>query len=226
MASLMHCRLRRTLVSITLSACLTLLILFTPGGPAFAVERTAEESLVEALVLDVNAFWDRDFAARGFSYSPAELAFVYDEPVNSGCGPVFPSEGPLYCALDQTFYYPVDWLYEGQDLASYGEPVMGWAIAHELGHHAQQQMDVFGIQGWFSIPLEQAELQADCFAGAWAKQANEQLGAADIEAILAALINAGGPWHGTAADRIASFGLGYEIGDPAQCFTLSETPPV
>jgi predicted metalloprotease len=226
MASLVQRRLWRTLVPIILSACLTLLMLFAPGSLASAQERTAEESLVEALVFDVNAFWDREFAARGFSYSPAELAFLYDEPVNSGCGPVFPAEGPLYCALDQTFYYPVDWRYEGRDLASYGESVMGWAISHEIGHHAQQQMDVFGIQGWFSIPLEQAELQSDCFAGAWAKQANQQLGTGDIEAVLAALENAGGPWHGTATDRIAWFELGYDTGDPAQCFTPSETTPV
>jgi predicted metalloprotease len=226
MVNLMHRQVWRTWVSITLPACLTLLILFAPGDPAFAVERTDEESLVEALVLDVNAFWNMEFAARGFSYSPAELGFIYDEPVNSGCGPVFPYEGPLYCALDQTFYYPVDWRYEGRDLAAYGESVMGWAIAHEIGHHAQQQMDVFGIQGWFSIPLEEAELQSDCFAGAWAKQANEQLGAADIEAVLAALVNAGGPWHGSASDRIASFSLGYETGDPFQCLTPTETTPV
>ncbi len=225
MASLVQRRLWRTLVPIILSAFLTLLMLFAPGSLASAQERAAEESLVEALVFDVNTFWDREFAARGFSYSPAELAFLYDEPVNSGCGPVFPVEGPLYCALDQTFYYPVDWRYEGRDLASYGESVMGWAIAHELGHHAQQQMDVFGIQGWFSIPLEQAELQADCFAGAWAKQVSEQLEAADIEALLGALINAGGPGHGTAPQRIASFGLGYDTGDTAQCLALGRTVP-
>src|SRR5215217_324160 len=210
MVNLIHRRLRRALVPIVLSTCLMLLMFSVYGGKVFAAERSVEESLVKDLVLGVNAFWEREFALRGYPYSPAKLAFVYDDPVNSGCGSVSPDEGPLYCLLDRTFYYPVNWRYEGRDLAAYGESVMGWAIAHEMGHHAQQQMDEYGIQGWYSTSLEQAELQADCFAGAWAKQTNEQLEAADIEALLGALINAGGPGHGTAPQRIASFGLGYD----------------
>ncbi len=226
MANLVHRQLKRVLAPIALSMSLMLLIVSAHGGKVFAAERTPEESLVEALVVNVNAFWDREFASRGYSYSPAQLTFVYDVPVNSGCGPVSPAEGPLYCALDQTLYYPVNWLYYGRDLAAYGEPVMGWAISHEIGHHAQQQMDEFGIQGWFSIPLEQAELQADCFAGAWAKQANQQLGTGDIEAVLAALEDAGGPVHGNSSERIAAFELGYDTGDIDQCLTASETSPV
>ncbi len=226
MANLVHRQLKRVLAPIALSMSLMLLIVSAHGGKVFAAERTPEESLVEALVVNVNAFWDREFASRGYSYSPAQLTFVYDVPVNSGCGPVSPAEGPLYCALDQTLYYPVNWLYYGRDLAAYGEPVMGWAISHEIGHHAQQQMDEFGIQGWDSISLEQAELQADCFAGVWANQANEQLGPEDIEAVLTALMNAGGRGHGTSSERIASFGLGYETGDVDQCLGLAGTNPM
>ena len=225
MINLVHRRLRRALGPFALSTCLMLLVLLVYGGEALAAQRGTEESLVQDLALSVNAFWEREFASRGYPYSPASLGFVYDEPVISGCGLVHPNEGPLYCLLDRTLYYPVDWRYEGRDLASYGEAVMGWAIAHEMGHHAQQQMDEYGIQGWYSTSLEQAELQADCFAGAWARQVNEQLEAADIEALLGALINAGGPGHGTAPQRIASFGLGYDTGDTAQCLALGGTVP-
>jgi len=201
-----------------------LLMLFAYGGQASAGERADEKNFVETLMLELNTFWGGEFESRGYpGYSPAKLAFIDDEPVNGGCGPVLPVEGPLYCALDQTLYYPVDWRYEGRDLASYGEPVLGWAIAHEVGHHAQQQMDEFGIQGWFSITLEQAELQADCFAGAWASQADRELGTGDTESVLAALQNAGGPGHGTSSERIAAFESGYSSGDVAQCLAPDET---
>src|SRR5215216_304456 len=223
MINLVHRRLRRALGPIALSTCLMLLVLLGYGGEALAAQRGTEESLVRDLALSVNAFWEREFASRGYPYSPVSLGFVYDEPVISGCGLVYPNEGPLYCLLDQTLYYPVDWRYEGRDLASYGEPVLGWAIAHEVGHHAQQQMDEFGIQGWFSITLEQAEIQADCFAGAWASQADRELGTGDTESVLAALQNAGGPGHGTSSERIAAFESGYSSGDVAQCLAPDET---
>ena len=224
MVDLVRRRLRRAPAPIALPACLLLLV-FSVYGEALATERDAEESLVEALVTDVNAFWEGEFISRGYPYSPAKMAFVFDEPANSGCGPVSPDEGPLYCVLDQTLYYPVNWLYDGQDLAAYGRSVMGWAIAHEMGHHAQEQMDEYGIQGWDSISLEQAELQADCFAGAWANRASEQFEVGDIEAVLGALMTAGGPGHGTAPQRIAAFGLGYDTGDTTRCLALYGTIP-
>jgi predicted metalloprotease len=184
-----------------------------------------EEDLVTSLVDNVNAFWESEFALRGYPYSPAGVSFIYEDPVDGVCGPFYPEYGPGYCPLDTTLYYPVDWLYEGRDLADYGEAAMGWAVAHELGHHAQQQLDALGLQGWFSIPLEQAEIQADCFAGAWARQAGEQFGDGGVEAVLNAMANAGGPGHGTSEERISAFRLGYDTGDIAQCLAPTETVP-
>ena len=195
------------------------------GADGSTTTAAGEEDLVKALVDNVNAFWESEFAVRGYPYSPAGVSFVYDEPVDGVCGPFYPTYGPGYCPLDTTLYYPVDWLYEGRDLADYGEAALGWAVAHELGHHTQQQLDALGIQGWFSIPLEQAELQADCFAGAWARQAGEDFGDGGVEAVLNAMANAGGPGHGTAEQRISSFRLGYDTGDIAQCLAPTETVP-
>jgi predicted metalloprotease len=91
-------------------------------------------------------------------------------------------------------------------------------VAHEMAHHAQLQMQKFGIPGVESTPGTQMELEADCLAGAYANRAITQ--PAGIEAALAALGEAGGPGHGTSQQRIAAFELGYTTGDETQCLSL------
>ena len=221
----MHRLLRSTaLVLIALFTSLTL-TLVAYGGQAYAVERTAVEGLVEAAVSDVNAFWGTEFGQRGYPYAPARLAFVYDEPVASGCGPVLPQLGPGYCAIDGTFYYPVNWVdpLTGLRLEEYGDFAVAMVTAHEMAHHAQFLMDSLGIQRLDNLSLTQFELQADCFAGAWTRRAydNGQLEPGDLEEALSALGVAGSPGHGTSQQRSASFMLGYDTGDIAECLTMA-----
>jgi predicted metalloprotease len=128
-------------------------------------------------------------------------------------------DGPAYCPYDGTLYYPLHWLDNGRTLADYGRSAVEWGVAHEIGHHAQVQMDELGIQRMDVIPADRVELQADCFAGMYADQAITQPGG--VEAALAAMMDAGGPEHGTSQQRIAAFELGYNTGDLSRCLALA-----
>jgi uncharacterized protein len=216
-------RLRRVIILIALlTVSLPLMFLAYGRDEAFAVEGTDEVSFVEAVTADVNAYWASVLASLGYSYTPANLAFLYDDPVDSLCGPIYPSEGPAYCRYDGTLYYPVNWKVPGgRALDQYGYSAVAMGVAHEIGHHAQDEMDKFGIRSLDKWTLTQQELQADCFAGLWASQANEQLGAGGIEAILSALVDLGSASHGGGVERITAFGLGYHTGDLGQCLALT-----
>jgi Putative neutral zinc metallopeptidase len=216
-------RLRRTLLVLASLMCLVLILIQTYAGVASAQEKTSEESLVEGMVANLNAYWEEQFRLLGHPYSPAELVFLYDHELFLGpCGLAFTGLGPGYCPYDETLYYPVDWVdpATGLRLEEYGEPAVEMVVAHETAHHAQSQMEKFGIPGVESVPGTYMELEADCLAGVYANRAITEPG--DIEAALAALGEAGGPGHGTSQQRVAAFELGYNTGDQARCLALGD----
>jgi predicted metalloprotease len=101
---------------------------------------------------------------------------------------------------------------------------LAFILAHELGHHVQNQLGIFDA-GLFTI---QEELQADCFAGVWGRSVFEQgsLEEGDLGEAAEELANVadvpGTPWdhpgaHGTESQRIDAFFTGYETGRPRQC---------
>jgi predicted metalloprotease len=191
---------------------------------ASAQGQADKESLIEGVVTNLNAYWDEQFQVFGGSYSPPELVFLYDQELVLGpCGLAFTSLGPSYCPYDGTLYYPIDWIgpATGLRLEDYGESAVEMVVAHEMAHHAQLQMQNFGILGVESIPGTQMELEADCLAGVYANREITQ--PAGIEAALAALGEAGGPGHGTSQQRIAAFELGYTTGDEARCLSLGNS---
>ena len=214
-------RSRRALVVIAPLICLMLILLPTYTSVASAQEKTAEESLVEGIVANLNAYWEEQFRLLGYSYSPPQLVFLNDDELVLGpCGPAFTGLGPGYCPYDATLYYPINWVdpATGLRLEEYGESAVEMVVAHEIAHHAQVQMERFGIQGTEATPGTPMELEADCLAGAYANQGITEPGG--IEAALTALGEAGGPGHGSSQQRVAAFELGYSTGDPAQCLAL------
>ena len=214
---------RRTLPVLAALVCLVLILLPTYAGTAYAQEKIGEESLVEGMVANLNAYWEERFRLLGHPYSPAELVLLYDHELVLGpCGLAFTGLGPGYCPQDETLYYPVDWVdpATGLRLEEYGEPAVEMVVAHEMAHHAQLQMEKFGIRGVESTSGTQMELEADCLAGVYANQAITESGA--IEAALAALGEAGGPGHGSSQQRVAAFELGYNTGDDARCLALGD----
>ena len=205
-----------------LTASLTLALMLYDGEGAFAVEGVDEEAFVADVVADANAYWGAEFALLGHPYRPAGLKFVYDVPIDGGCGPIYPEWGPAYCGYDETLYYPVSWAVPGgQPLEQYGYSAVAMGMAHETGHHVQMQLDELGLRGLGAQDLVQRELEADCLAGMWSRRADPRFGDGGTDAILTALVDLGAPTHGTAEQRISAFGDGYNTGDLSRCLALT-----
>ncbi len=216
-------RARRASVVVIALVCLVLILLPTYTGVASAQEQTSEEDLVDGVATNLNAYWEEQFRLLGHPYSPAKVVFLYDHELVFGpCGLAFTGLGPSYCPYDGTLYYPIDWVdpATGLRLEEYGESAVEMVVAHEMAHHAQSQMQKFGIPGVESNSGTMMELEADCLAGAYANRGIA--GPGSIEAALAALGEAGGPGHGSSAQRVAAFELGYSTGNPARCLSLGD----
>jgi predicted metalloprotease len=177
----------------------------------------AAQSTVESVVGDINAFWAEEFANAGLTYNYPGLRAV-DMPINTSCGPLDPYFSPgAYCAADQTVYYSTVWAPDEP-----GTEIIWWTVlSHEIGHHVQWQADT-GV----STVLE-AELQADCFAGAFMRHAEEigLLSPAAVTLGLQLTQSAGDVWffmtdfgspHGDKAVRALAFMTGMN-GDVSDC---------
>ena len=104
---------------------------------------------------------------------------------------------------------------------TYGDFAVAYIVAHEYGHQIQDELGLFDQQ----IPTAALELQADCFAGAWANSADQENRVEDEdvqEALDAALAvgdfdTANPGHHGTPEQRSEAWLSGFESGDPAAC---------
>ena len=156
--------------------------------------------------------------------------------------------GPFYCPADQLVYFDLDFLTQlQQQFGAVGDLAAQYIVAHEYGHHVQNLLGVSsevsrsqqqnpGLANQYSVALE---LQADCFAGAWARNADErgQLEQGEISEALNAAAAVGDDriqsqagmtvdpdsfTHGTSEQRVQWFRRGYDTGDPRQCNTFDE----
>jgi predicted metalloprotease len=155
---------------------------------------------------------------------------LFRRGVKSACGTASTAVGPFYCPLDHNVY--IDLSFYEELRARYGAPgdfAQAYVIAHELGHHVQ---NLTGKLGKGSVDSVRTELQADCLAGAWAKDANRRnlVEVGDIDEALNAASQIGDDtlqrktqghvqpetWtHGSAAQRSSSFRKGYDSGRQA-----------
>ena len=157
--------------------------------------------------------------------------------------------GPFYCPADQLVYFDLDFLVQlQQQFGAVGDLAAQYIVAHEYGHHVQNLLGVSSRgqpaaaaepgpgQRSYSVALE---LQADCFAGAWARNADERglLEQGEISEALNAAAAVGDDriqsqagmtvdpdsfTHGTSEQRVQWFRRGYDTGDPRQCDTFAE----
>jgi predicted metalloprotease len=146
----------------------------------------------------------------------------YAAPLSTACG-VLPLRNAVYCPVNAGVYYDSNFLADYLNLV--GDMAPAFIISHELGHH------VSWLLNWppYLSPKE-AELQADCFGGAWTADAEVRglLEEGDLDEAVSAVISAGDPdetWfdptmHGTAAQRLAAFDFGYS-GGPEQCVSTA-----
>lgn len=160
---------------------------------------------------------------------------VFDSPTNTGgCGVGQPQAGPFYCPGDSKIYIDFGFYEQLESQLGFdGDFAMAYVIAHEYGHHIQNLMGVMDRRGGGNAQSVRVELQADCFAGAWASSAdadgrlesgdfNEAIRAANAvgdDAIQGAGASRDTFTHGSSAEREKWFRQGFESGDPTSCRT-------
>lgn len=176
---------------------------------------------------DVQKTWRENLQG----YQGAKMV-LFRDGVDSACGTASTAVGPFYCPLDHKVY--IDLSFYDELRAKFGAPgdfAQAYVIAHEVGHHVQNLRDQIGRKG--DRDQVSIELQADCLAGAWSKDAERRglLEIGDIDEALNAAAAIGDDtlqrktqgrvqpetWtHGSSAQRSANFRKGYE-GGPHAC---------
>jgi predicted metalloprotease len=206
-------------------------------------------------VTSIQRFWQKQLPESfGEQYKPA-TTIIFSQRVSTGCGAADSGVGPFYCPADDRVYIDLTFYQVlAKQLGAPGEFAQPYVLAHEYGHHVQ---DVLGTEAEMRRRQERdpdsanqesvkLELQADCYAGAWAHAASntvdkdgdkifKSLTETDVqEGIQAAgqigddaLQKQGGGQvnpeqftHGTSEQRQRWFRVGWESGDPKQCDTF------
>ena len=138
---------------------------------------------LETVAGDVDELWDDTFA-RGKYDSPTRFVVV-DEEIETACGPAEPGfSNAFFCPLDGGIY--VDPVLMDELSEEFGPFAAAVVVAHEWGHHVQDQFGLLGDSIAVSLtePTSlQTELQADCLAGTWAAEAaaDDQLEPGDLD---------------------------------------------
>lgn len=224
------------------------------GQPTEQRQLTAEEQemgqFVSVVLADTEEVWT-DVLARqaNMDYQKPSLV-LFSGAVQSACGGASAAMGPFYCPNDRKVYLDTDFfrVMKGK-MGAGGDFAYAYVIAHEIGHHVQNQIGILSKVNEMRARASEVdsnrisvltELQADCFAGIWARQASEKFGTIDQgdieEAINAAravgddiLMEKAGRapmpdsfTHGSAAERSDWLQRGLASGDLRQCNSFAE----
>lgn len=209
-----------------------------------------EEKLGEfpkVVFADTEDVWTKIFEENNLQYEKPKMV-LFTGSVETACGGASSASGPFYCPGDQKVYMDLAFFDELQTKfgASGGDFATAYVIAHEVGHHIQtllgtsakmrkaQEGKSESEANKLSVALE---LQADFYAGVWAKYNQENLDIGDIDEALSAAQAVGDDaiqkrmqghivpesfTHGTSEQRKYWFMKGYNTGDIRQGDTFSE----
>ncbi|WES96595.1 neutral zinc metallopeptidase [Chryseobacterium arthrosphaerae] len=219
-------------------------------------ELTVEEKKIGEMVKMMAAWntqtWTQIFQENGMSYSDPEIV-LFQSTTNSACGTAQSAMGPFYCPADQKIYMDMSFFNElqGRFGAKVTEFTVAYVLAHEMGHHIQtllgttQKVDALRRSGRYSEAEMNkvsvaTELQADFYAGVWAKRTDDTkqiLEPGDIQAAIDAAqavgddniqrrsqgyVNQESFTHGSSAQRKEWFMKGYNTGDIRQGDTFNQ----
>ena len=209
------------------------------------------EQFVGVVLADTEDVWAAIFNAQvDGAYVPPKLV-LFDGITRSACGNASAQTGPFYCPSDQDVYLDTAFFRTmQQQLGAGGDFAAAYVIAHEVGHHVQDELGILGQTNSMRARMSEAdsnalsvriELQADCYAGIWAQgtQAmNGTLEPGDIDEAMNAAAQIGDDalqrnagqavspdnfTHGTSAQRQRWFMRGYQSGNMTDCDTFSAT---
>ena len=207
------------------------------GGQSQQVDPAQEplKQFVGVVLADTEDVWT-DLFQKDFNrtYDKPKLV-LFSDSVQSGCGMASAQAGPFYCPEDQCVYLDLSFFKELKDrFGAPGDFAMAYVVAHEVGHHVQDELGIFKQAGGNGRDNQQSvrlELQADYLAGVWANHAQQMkqiIQPGDIEQALTAANAIGDDTlqreargtvvpdsftHGTSAQRVRWFKKGYDTGD-------------
>jgi predicted metalloprotease len=200
----------------------------------------------------LEAYWQAEAPNVGLDYVGPQNFILFEQAVSTGCGNASSATGPFYCPPDQTIYIDTSFYdqLESQFGASGGPLAEMYVVAHEWGHHVQNIAGILSSsQDGQTGPTSNAvrvELQADCFAGAWAAAASQTedesgvpflqpisrdeyadaisaaaaVGDDRIQETMQGQVNPHTFTHGTSEQRVGWFETGYQQGAGA-CDTFA-----
>jgi uncharacterized protein len=200
---------------------------------------------VSSVLLDTEQAWGAMFTQGGAQYKQPKLV-LFRGSTATACGAGQAAMGPFYCPGDQKVYIDLGF-YETMrtKLGAPGDFAQAYVIAHEIGHHVQNQLGIStkvdAMRGRISEKEQNGlsvrlELQADCFAGVWAHHSKLNLDKGDIEEALNAAAQIGDDTlqkksqgyaqpdsftHGSSKQRMTWFNAGLQSGNMKQCDTFA-----
>ena len=214
-------------------------------------ELTAEEQkmgdFMATVLADTEDVWTTIFRQNNLGTYQKPTMVLFTDAVSTGCGSASSASGPFYCPADQKVYMDLVFFDELQSRfgAKGGDFAIAYVTAHEIGHHIQtllgtskkvrQLQQQAGTTQANELSVAQ-ELQADFYAGVWAKRNKQYLEAGDIDEAMSAANAVGDDaiqkrtrgsvspdsfTHGTSEQRKQWFMKGYNTGDIKQGDTFS-----
>jgi uncharacterized protein len=223
----------------------------TASRPASRPAETAdpETKFVAQVLKSTEDEWTKIFQEMGRTYRQPRLV-LYRDATQTACGAGQAAMGPFYCPADQRVYLDLSFFDEmAQRFHAPGQFPQAYVIAHEVGHHVQNQLGITGKVDQMREKMSKrdanamsvrVELQADCLAGVWAYHANQQrggkmIGEQDVDQAIAAATAIGDDrlqrqaqgrivpdsfTHGTSAQRVRWFNRGLQDGAVKNCDTF------
>ncbi|MCG2611633.1 zinc metallopeptidase [Flavobacterium sp. SM15] len=221
------------------------------SAPTQQVELTPEQKELGEFAKTVFAYtedtWHKIFEENGMTYEEPKMV-LFTGQVQTACGGATSASGPFYCPGDHKVYMDLDFFEELRTRfgAKGGDFAIAYVIAHEVGHHIQTLLGTSNKVRQLQSGRSEAEanklsvcleLQADFYAGVWARYNQQYIEEGDIEEALSAANAVGDDaiqsrmqgqvvpesfTHGTSEQRIKWFTKGYKTGDIKQGDTFAE----
>ncbi len=220
-----------------------------PGPTAPPPAGDPQATFVSQVLRSTEVVWSDVFRQSGKTYRDPKLKLFGDTIDTVRCGTGVAAMGPFYCPAESRVYLDLNFFETmSKRLGAPGQFAQAYVIAHEVGHHVQNQLGTSdqvdaarrrGSEAQANAMSVRLELQADCFAGIWAKRSQAEKGwrlePGDIETALNAASQIGDDTlqrktrgqivpesftHGSSAQRVGWFKRGFESGSPDNCNTF------